>query len=91
MLYTLLKSIHGRLARLIESNRALANKKRSERALEKLDDRLLDDIGLRRDAGGNIVSIRPRVHSASVTNKQADRVNDDRIINKRLYFARRRL
>ena len=58
MLATLLKTIYFHTANFVEARRAQLRKRRSINALEKLDDRLLDDIGLCRDESGKIVSIK---------------------------------
>lgn len=90
MLYNLLKTIYNRSVKLIRLRKARSDKRRSERALNKLDDHLLDDVGLRRDSDGSIVSIKS---GATVSRgfDQAGAKNNEQIVNKRLYFARRRL
>ncbi|MGH1440749.1 MAG: DUF1127 domain-containing protein [Cellvibrionaceae bacterium] len=90
MLYNLLKTTYSRSVKLIRLRKARLDKRRSERALNKLDDHLLDDVGLRRDADGSIVSIK----SGATISRGHDRTgakSNEQIVNKRLYFARRRL
>jgi len=91
MLNTLLKLIYTHVAKFVELKRAQARMKRSLRDLEKLDDRLLEDVGLLRNAEGNIVSARLDLHSDVAVSKKGNLADIDRVINKRFYFARRRL
>lgn len=55
MLTKLLTTIYVQSAHYLERRQADARKRRSERALQRLDDRLLDDIGLSRLNDGSIV------------------------------------
>lgn len=90
MLYNLLKTGYNHSVKLMRLRKAHSDRRRSERALNKLDDYLLDDVGLRRDPDGGIVSIKSRTTVSKGGNRTGAKSNEH-IVNKRLFFARRRL
>ncbi len=57
----LFNTIYSAAVLHVEARRAQANRRRSERDLQKLDDRLLDDIGLLRREDGSIVPTTARI------------------------------
>ena len=85
----LLNPIYHFIHRLLDQWRARQGKKRSERALNRLDDHLLDDIGLRRvnDVIVSIKQIDDQQMSAPVASRKHQRLRHPYLLR---YHARRR-